>query len=324
MRRLPPPTPPNPLAAEDEGEEARASSLAAVGAHADPTWMGHALALTEDLAHRLPQMTSDEIWEALDDYDVETHDNRAMGAVMTEAGRRGWLHRTEQTILSRRAVNHRRPVRVWQSLVYAESDLLPPEPDGPPPGSTSPGEGAVGDDTPVNPEVKSPDTQVAETWDIGTSLGATEVDALPEGDESWSSGTEAAIEKAAVQMAAMRAVAGQNRRVYYLMACPEHGYWLLSTGPGGIEKTSTWMGCCATCRRAEPEDQVRQIIVPSFPKAPLLGREELTKIKELEAEAVEPEAEEAGEPDESEAEEAGGPDPVALVISLPPPRRRVG
>ena len=324
MKRLPPPTLPKPLAPEDAGEEARAQSLETVGAHADPVWMQHALGIAHDLSLTQAAFTADDIWEKLDDLDVETHDNRAMGAVMTEAARQGWVHRTDNTVLSRRPINHRRPVRVWTSLVYEPSELLPTSPieDG---GSSN------------------PDTQVTAIGEVGDLIGdplltsATEVDELPPGDDAWSSGSEQALEKAAMQIAALRAVSGQRRLRYYLMACPDHGYWLLSTGPKGIEGKSTWMGVCAACRRAESDDVVREISVPNYPQAPLVSAVERVEVKALMAEA------EAGAPDDPEAHEeteAGTETQVpeaadpgepgffsatpseAQIIPLPPPRRR--
>ena len=282
MRILPPPTLPPPLPPQDVADEAelgatlRDEALAGVGRAADPTWIDAALDALHAAASEQSHVTSDDVWHRLPD-DVSTHDHRAMGAVFVRGQGLGWIMFTEATKPTGRAIAHRNPKRVWRSLIYE-------------------GERAedMAADTPAGDgELERADIQVAEVettvetiTDIVVEVfDATEVDALPEGDESWSSGTEEAITKAAVQMAAMRAVAGQRRRAYYLMACPDHGYWLLSTGPGGITKTSTWMGCCATCRRAEAEDEVRQIMVPSYPVAPLLGRKELDEIAALQEEA---------------------------------------
>jgi hypothetical protein len=313
MKYLPPPTTlPRPLPPQDEADEARLGAelrdeaLAGVSRAADPTWIDAALDALHAAASEQSHVTSDDVWHRLPD-DVSTHDNRAMGAVFVRGQGLGWIMFTEATKPTGRAIAHRNPKRVWRSLIYEgerAEDFAASE------------DGGAGPE-----ELDEPDTRVSETTLITTDitetteivvemLGATEVDELPPGDDAWASGTEAAITFAAIQMAAMRAVAGQRRRNYYLMACPDHGYWLLSTGPGGITKTSTWMGCCATCRRAESEDEVKQIMVPSFPTAPLLGREELTKIAALEAEALgetggETEGETGGETGEETEADAG-------------------
>ena len=125
MRRLPPPTPPKAPNPVDAGEEARAEAVTRVSDHADPGWMTHALDAVLDLARTQEKVTSDDVWEVLDDVGTETHDNRAMGAVMTEAGRQEWLHRTDVTVLSRRPINHRRPIRLWTSLIYEPTELVP-------------------------------------------------------------------------------------------------------------------------------------------------------------------------------------------------------
>ena len=367
-RLLPPPVPPRPLPPEDEGDEARERAVTQVADHADQTWMATALAIVDGLSQTRSEITTDDVWEVLDDLDTETHDNRAMGAVMIEAGRSGWLHRTDTTTLSRRAINHRRPVRVWRSLRYDEPEMVPGssdevQPPSSPMSDTRVSSGDHGDhgDHSVEPTESSTGnrkTAVPEPVpDLGALIGdpiltsATEVDAMPNGDllkeDGWSGHMEMAIETAATQMAALRAVSGQSRRRYWKMACPEHGYWLLSTGMKGLDSTSTWMGYCATCRRAEAGDLAHEIEVPSYPTAPKVSAEVLAEVEALvdgEAQAPEleklrmdltPEEAEAfhealdGEADAPEDEEAqargpidGGIEPTVGPLLPPPPRRQ--
>ena len=54
----------------------------------------------------------DDVWDALSFYPREP---RALGSVLREAGRRGWIARTDRVRPSERVVNHGRPVRIWRS-----------------------------------------------------------------------------------------------------------------------------------------------------------------------------------------------------------------
>jgi len=46
-----------------------------------------------------------------------THEPRAMGAVMRSLARARVIEATDRTVESVRKANHRRPVRVWKSLI---------------------------------------------------------------------------------------------------------------------------------------------------------------------------------------------------------------
>ena len=151
------------------------------------------------------------------------------------------------------------------------------------------------------------------------AITAVEVDALPP-EDGWSSRVEEAIETAATQISALRALSGQGRRRYWKMACPDHGYWLLTTGPSGLEGQSTWSGVCHTCRRAEAGDVVTEIVTPSYPQAPKVSAEKREEVHalvggEAEAEKQAPEEAPAGEGTEGTAGTGPG---------MPPPPRRRG
>ncbi len=85
--------------------------------HADPEWKAHALDAIESCARSFPTFTTDAVWALLDG-GPETHEPRALGAVMREAARRGWVESTDRTEQTARVHAHQRPARVWHSLIY--------------------------------------------------------------------------------------------------------------------------------------------------------------------------------------------------------------
>lgn len=69
------------------------------------------------VAARKQILSSDDVWEWLRDFDVETKDNRAMGGVMLNAHRDKVIAPLPQWRTSRRPACHSRPIRMWKSLV---------------------------------------------------------------------------------------------------------------------------------------------------------------------------------------------------------------
>ena len=101
------------------GAQARDEAMQQVDDHADTSWKGKALAAVLHIAEHGDEVTTDEVWAALEKWypHLRTHEPRAMGPVMRRAAGLGLIERTERTTLSVRPENHRRPVRVWRSLV---------------------------------------------------------------------------------------------------------------------------------------------------------------------------------------------------------------
>ena len=69
------------------------------------------------VARQNQTFTSDDVWDWLRQFDVETDDPRAMGPVFKNAYRDHLIVPINQWQESRRRVAHRRPVRVWKSLL---------------------------------------------------------------------------------------------------------------------------------------------------------------------------------------------------------------
>jgi hypothetical protein len=105
------------------------NKIESVGQNADPRWMNAAYAAVTRVAGRQQQFTTDEVWQELHNMSVaswavfgvwskpETHDHRAMGAVMRKAKKIGVCEPSGNYRTSTRDVCHGRPVRVWRSLL---------------------------------------------------------------------------------------------------------------------------------------------------------------------------------------------------------------
>lgn len=86
-----------------------------VGAHADADWLSAAHRIVRRLADTRNEFTTDDVWAALDELDVVTHEPRAMGAVMRQAARGGVIVKSDRVRNSVRVECHARPVAVWIS-----------------------------------------------------------------------------------------------------------------------------------------------------------------------------------------------------------------
>ena len=96
-----------------QGDFLRDEALARLErAHAE--WINEALATVCLLANRRRELTTDAVWHLVGPPPKEP---RAMGAVMRKAASRGWIRATDRTTLSVRPECHRRPIRIWESLI---------------------------------------------------------------------------------------------------------------------------------------------------------------------------------------------------------------
>lgn len=97
---------------------AREAALRRVESNADADWLNRVLAFIEQLAVAQKTVTSDDVWVQLIAAQVASpREPRAMGAAFRIAQRRGLIAPTDWVRPSRRTANHRRPLRVWRSLV---------------------------------------------------------------------------------------------------------------------------------------------------------------------------------------------------------------
>jgi hypothetical protein len=96
------------------GAKERDKAIDVVEASANPEWKEEALAVVEKLARRSESLTTDAVWALMT---TKTTEPRAMGAIMRTATKLGYIEPTDYHIPSIRRASHRRPIRVWKSLI---------------------------------------------------------------------------------------------------------------------------------------------------------------------------------------------------------------
>lgn len=97
-------------------------ALDEVEEHAASTWKSDALAAVRALARALPEFSADEVWHRLAVMDSHTYEPRALGSIMREAARRGWITSSGRYRPSTRHECKARPVMVWLSLIQEGDD----------------------------------------------------------------------------------------------------------------------------------------------------------------------------------------------------------
>lgn len=103
---------------------ARDEAIDRVEAHAPDQWRTTALMIVRWIALTREQFTTDTVWQVLVNLDTEVpHENRAMGAVMRQAARNYWIEKTDRTRCSARPACHRRPLAIWQSLLFGQAPV---------------------------------------------------------------------------------------------------------------------------------------------------------------------------------------------------------
>lgn len=98
------------------GRRLRDAAVKKVHRHAAPGFLEAADRAAERAARELEYLTVDDLWLAMAG-DAKTHDNRAMGPVMTRAKKRGLIEPTDQFRPSTQPSCHANPRRIWRSLV---------------------------------------------------------------------------------------------------------------------------------------------------------------------------------------------------------------
>lgn len=98
----------------EKGAAARDDAMQRVEAHAPDGWTDRARAYVKNVAKRLPELATDDVW--LSGLDAPPQP-RALGPVMTYAVEHGWLEELDETRLSRLPRQHRRPLRMYRSRI---------------------------------------------------------------------------------------------------------------------------------------------------------------------------------------------------------------
>lgn len=82
---------------------------------AGQSWMEHAAEVLRRVAEGQEELTTDDLRIA--GLEECPGDPRALGAVMRNGSIMGWIERTDRTTNTTRVRAHRRPLRVWASLL---------------------------------------------------------------------------------------------------------------------------------------------------------------------------------------------------------------
>jgi len=101
------------------GRELREEAISAVRKHAHEQWKKDAFTAVIAVALKHDEFTTDRVWKKLaeDCPDSYTHEPRAMGAIMRDAGKEEICIRTNRVEDSARVSCHLRPLAVWRSLI---------------------------------------------------------------------------------------------------------------------------------------------------------------------------------------------------------------
>ena len=101
-------------------ELAKDEAIDRVERNADSEWKSGAYLACCLAAESLIEFTTDDVWAYMETLfpSLSTHEPRAMGAIMRRAARDGKVCATGEYTLSKRAECHRRPVMLWESLIY--------------------------------------------------------------------------------------------------------------------------------------------------------------------------------------------------------------
>lgn len=102
---------------------AREEAINRVEAHADPEWKDVAYLTALRVAQQKRFFVSEDVWDALSG-DVQTHEPRAMGAVMRRLRKEGIVEPTDQFVTSTSPLGHGRPSRVWRSLLDGDTPSI--------------------------------------------------------------------------------------------------------------------------------------------------------------------------------------------------------
>lgn len=115
MTKRPRPNPIDPLG----GEIGKQEGISRAARASNPEWWQAALEALKEAATNKPILNTDDVYTILYMREApSTHENRAFGPVMLYGASQGWIIRTDHWAESRRRTAHRRPIRVWYSLIY--------------------------------------------------------------------------------------------------------------------------------------------------------------------------------------------------------------
>ena len=100
----------------EAAEAAKQEALERVDCNADLAWKDTARQVLLETALLKDELTSEDVWQRLSSHDVETHEPRAMGAVMKWGAAQHVIEPTDRFVSGTAVSRHKAPIRVWRSL----------------------------------------------------------------------------------------------------------------------------------------------------------------------------------------------------------------
>lgn len=100
-----------------EASQGAAEGISQVDAAANEPWKIAVLETIRQVARSNSLFVADDVWDELST-EQQTRDLRALGPVMLNAKRQGWIEKTDDYKLSKLATSHRHPRPVWRSLIF--------------------------------------------------------------------------------------------------------------------------------------------------------------------------------------------------------------
>jgi len=100
------------------GEKAKQEGMGRADGAAPPEWKVYAYQVLKRLCKRVPDMTTDDVFFAIQDegYPPDPPEPRAFGPLMVRAASDGLITQTDEFRKSDRKKAHRRPKQVWRVI----------------------------------------------------------------------------------------------------------------------------------------------------------------------------------------------------------------
>ncbi len=112
------PKPPDDLFDLAAARAARDNGMAQANENAEDQWKRAALACVHTVALRQASLVSDDVEKILREMPVETHEKRALGPIMLQARKKGWIESTGTYVQSSQKQCHANTVTLWRSLLF--------------------------------------------------------------------------------------------------------------------------------------------------------------------------------------------------------------
>jgi len=106
-----------------EGHRRTEKGIAQSRDHSPDDWRDSMCLALHSLARRRQFITSDDLWDDVGTEAMEGANPSALGSVFRSVAKDGAILLTTAKQESQRAPTHRRPLRVWRSLVYEAGEI---------------------------------------------------------------------------------------------------------------------------------------------------------------------------------------------------------